>query len=232
MKESYPRIPKPYYDNIFYYTQFDTLAEMSKNANWTFTEVRPDVIIGFVPTTNFMNCAQGLGLYLSLYREIHGEGATVTFPGTEKSWRCKHTDTFQDILAKFEIHAALNPDSCGHGKTFNVADGHVVTWEDKWPGICEYFGLKAAGPGEYEPLDQFAKKGAQVWESAVSKYGLKGGRLEAYQWGFLDFVMAKFDFDRQYDTEASRLVGFKEKIDTVEGYKTAFDRMRAAKVIP
>lgn len=205
---------------------------MSKNASWTFTEVRPDVIIGFVPGSNFMNCAQGLGLYLSLYREVHGNGATINFPGTEKSWKCKHTDTFQDILARFEIHAAMNSKQAGSGKIFNIADGNVVTWADKWPGICEYFGLKAAGPGEYEPLDQFAKKHAKVWDGVVQKHGLQEGRLEGYGWPFLHFVMKEFDFDRQYDLTEARSVGFSEEIDTVAGYTTAFDRMREAKVIP
>lgn len=205
---------------------------MSKGASWTWTEVRPDVIIGFVPATNFMNCAQGLGLYLSLYREVNGQGATVVFPGTQKSWTCKHTDTSQDILAKFEIYAALDPKQTGNGRAFNIVDGNVTTWEEKWPGICSYFGLKAAGPGDYEPVEQFAKKHAKVWDQLVEKHGLQGGRMDAYQWGFLTFVMADFDFNRQYDISAARSIGFTEEVDTVTGYTTAFDRMRNAKVIP
>lgn len=235
--ESQPRIPEPYASKIFYYTQSDLLTSLSKSqsqsSTWTFTEVRPDVIIGFIPTTNFMSCAQGLALYLSLFRAVYGPNAKVPFPGTEASWTCKHTDTSQDILARFEIHAALNSDKCGGGRIFNVADGNVVTWRDKWSGICSYFGLQGTGPEEsYEALDQFAKRNAGTWDGIVKEKGLKGGRLEAYEWGFLDFVMAKFDFDRQYDLGASREVGFGEVVDTVEGYRIAFDRMRSAKVIP
>jgi hypothetical protein len=44
--------------------------------------------------------------------------------------------------------------------------------------------------------------------------------------------MDKFDFGRQYDLSKARSVGFKETIDTVKGYTIAFDRMKAAKVIP
>jgi hypothetical protein len=55
-----PRIRKPWYDNIFYYAQYDTLRELSKGERWTFSEVRPDGILGFVPGTNAMNLAQGL----------------------------------------------------------------------------------------------------------------------------------------------------------------------------
>lgn len=74
-----------------------------------------------------MNCAQGLGLWLSLAREVHGEGAEIPFPGTKDSWTNKHSDTFQDVLGKMDIYAAVNHEKCGNGGTFNVADGDVVT---------------------------------------------------------------------------------------------------------
>jgi hypothetical protein len=233
LREDYPRIPKPYYENILYYSQVDLLTSLSKGKPWTFSEIRPNVIVGFVPGTNFMNAAQGLGLYLSLYRAVHGEGAHVPFPGSQGGWKCKHSDTFQDILAKMEIYAALNIDKCGDGSAFNAADGEVTTWSQKWPGLCEYFGLVGEGPGEkYEPLGEFAKKNQGVWDGVVERHGLKTGRLESYGWPFLYFIMDKIDFDRQYDLSKARSVGFKETIDTVKGYTIAFDRMRAAKVIP
>lgn len=130
-KESQPRIPKPYYDNIFYYPQHDALASLASNKSWTFSEVRPDVIIGFTPGSNFMNCAQGLGIWLSLAREVKGAGAEIPFPGTKDSWRNKHTDTFQDVLGRMDIFAAVNRKKCGDGGTFNCADGEVVT--------CKYY---------------------------------------------------------------------------------------------
>ena len=178
LREDCPRIPKPYYDNIFYYSQVDLLTSLSKGKSWTFSEIRPDVIVGFVPGINFMNAAQGLGLYLSLYRTVHGEGARVPFLGTQGGWKCKHSDTFQDILAKMEIYAALNIDKCGSGSAFNIADGEVTTWSQKWPGLCGYFGLVGEGPGEkYEPLDEFAKKNHGVWDRVVERLRWGRGRV-------------------------------------------------------
>ena len=78
-----------------------------------------------------MNCAQGLGIWLSLAREVYGEGAKIPFPGSQKSWVNKHTDTFQDILGRMDIYTAVNPDKCGDGGTFNCADGDVVTCKFK-----------------------------------------------------------------------------------------------------
>ena len=206
---------------------------MSASKSWTYSEIRPDVIIGFTPGSNFMNCAQGLGLWLSLAREVHGKGAKIPFPGSRVSWKNKHTDTFQDILGRMDIYAAVNHDKCGNGGTFNVADGEVVTWSDKWPGICADFDLEGTGPGpEPYSIEEFVKKHSSIWQQLAQKYGLKEGIMEKFSWPFLYFVMTVFDFDRQYDLSASRSVGFNEKIDTVGGYKTAFKRMREAKIIP
>jgi hypothetical protein len=66
----------------------------------------------------------------------------------------------------------------------------------------------------------------------VAEHALKTGRLEAYGWAFLSFIMDRFDFDRQDDLSKARAAGFDETVDTVKGYTTAFGRMRAAKVIP
>lgn len=45
-------------------------------------------------------------------------------------------------------------------------------------------------------------------------------------------MMVQFDFDREFDLTRSREVGFSVEIDTVEGYIIAWERMRAAKILP
>ncbi len=44
-KESDPRIPEPYADEVFYYAQYDLLKKLSHGKNWTFAEIRPDAIV-------------------------------------------------------------------------------------------------------------------------------------------------------------------------------------------
>lgn len=131
------------------------------------------------------------------------------------------------------IYAAINHDKCGNGGTFNCADGKVVTWADKWPGICKDFGLEGTPPGE-EPysIGDFIKENTEAWKKLVREKGLKEGIMENFSWPFLYFVMTVFDFDRQYDLGAARAVGFEEEVDTVEGFRIAFARMREAKIIP
>ncbi|KAF4548407.1 Hypothetical protein D9617_28g065130 [Elsinoe fawcettii] len=233
LKPDAHRIPSPIGDNIFYYNQYDIVSDLSKGQKWNYYEVRPDVIVGFTPGSNFMNITQGLGFYFSLYRAVHGEGAEVPFVGTQKSWTNKHTDTFQDILAQQEIHISLNENNIPSGKSFNAADGEVTTWSEKWPALASYFGLKGVGPGS-GPVNTaaFAKEHGDVWQKLEQQHGLKEGIFEKYSWDFVKGVCELFNFDRQYDLAETRAVGFNETIDTVKGYTTAFDRMRDAKILP
>lgn len=186
--------------------------------------------------SNFMNSAQGIGLFLSLQRAVHGENAEVSFPGSEGAWTCKHTDTSQDILAKQEIFCALHPEQCGWGKAFNAADGNVTRWCEKWPKLCAYFGLRGVPPDEETKklgtAKQFVNAHQKTWQELVKEHGLKEGIMEKYSWGFMDGTMGHFDFDRQFDLSAIRAVGFEEEVDSSDGYRVAFDRMRAARIIP
>ncbi|KAI4594920.1 hypothetical protein KJ359_007443 [Pestalotiopsis sp. 9143b] len=233
LREDYPRVPEPYASNIFYYSQYDRLAVLSEGKSWTFSEIRPDGIIGFTPVTNPMNLAQGIGLYLEIYKEVKGPGATVPFPGTEHGYKSTHSDTFQDILSKMEIFAALNTDKCGEGRVFNVADGKTATWERVWPSLCAHFGLVGTGPDPSStPLLEFVDRHKHVWRDIARRHGLKETLAEEQGWGFIEFMLVQFSFDRQYDLSKAREVGFTEEIDTVEGYKVSWERMRKAKMLP
>ncbi|KAI9925587.1 hypothetical protein ASPWEDRAFT_52225 [Aspergillus wentii DTO 134E9] len=238
LHEDLPRIPEPYRSKIFYYAQYDVLAKMSQEpgCTWTFSEIRPDGIVGFVPGSNAMNMAQGIALYLSLYREVYGAGAKVPFPGEKHGYHARHMDTFQDLLSRLEIYVAVNRQKCGNGSVFNAADGEVITWADVWPGICAYFGLEGVEPEEKpidkESMERFVKGHLKEWQGLVEKHGLKTGRLERQNWGHTRFMLVDFDFHRDFSMEKARAVGFNETIDTVLGYKVAFDRMVEARVIP
>lgn len=232
LKESASRIPEPWASNVFYYAQYDTMKRLSEGKSWTFCEIRPDAIIGFVPQNNAMNLAQAIGLWLAMVKSFEGVGTEVVFPGDEKAYAALHTDTSQDILAQFHIYASFHPVAVAK-KSFNIADGEVVTWEQVWPGICNWFGLKGVGP------DPSKKTGAQwvqerkgQWGNWVKENGLKPGALEATSWDFMSAIMGAITFDRQYDLSACREVGFEEKIETVKGYTTAFERMTEARIIP
>ncbi|KAI9807972.1 MAG: hypothetical protein M1825_005279 [Sarcosagium campestre] len=230
-KESSPRIPSPYAENIFYYAQHDLLEDLSKGKPWTFTEIRPDAIIGFVPNNNAMNLAQCLGLFLALYRSVEGQDATVPYPGGDEEYESVHSDTSQDILARFTIFASLHPDKTSR-RAFNVADGADVTWQSVWRGICEYFDLKGVGPDPSRTTGaKWVMDHENEWTEWYQQHDLKRGTLEGTTWDFMEAIFG-INFNRQYDLSAARNIGFIEEVDTIAGYYKAFDRMKEAKLIP
>jgi hypothetical protein len=195
------------------------------------------VIVGFVPRGNFMNMAQGLAMYFSLYCEVKGEGAEVRFPYGEEAWSALHTDSSADILGRFHVFASLaEPVEMIAGKAFNVVDGPAFAWRDLWPRLAGYFGLVGTGPGGTGlggsvGVQDWVQAKKNVWETLETKGGLKAGVLDETGFDFVDAVM-RIPVRRDFDSAARKAVGFTEERDPVEGYRLAFDEMRAARIIP
>ncbi|KAF2404500.1 hypothetical protein EJ06DRAFT_469557 [Trichodelitschia bisporula] len=240
LRETLPDIPEPHASQMFYYDQLRELKNLSEGKKWTWCEVVPDMIVGFVPNNNIYCLAQALALYLSLYRKLNGEGAEVPFPGTEDSWRILSNDSGQDIIARFSIFASLHPDKCGNGRRFNVADSNTPkSWAVKWPVICAFFGLKGVAPppggSGPQPIQYVADHFAE-WQKLEKEYGLKTGRAgngRSYN-GFPYFIMTMFDFDRHMSLNAMHEAwgGEREETDVKGTWWTAFERFREAKIIP
>lgn len=163
------------------------MMRASANKPWQFCEIRPDAIIGFVPQGNAMNIAQALGLFLSLWIHVEGVHAVVPFPGTREAWTALHTDTSQDVLARFHVFASLNPERVA-GEAFNVADGDAVTWEAVWPKLCAWFGLTGGGPlGGSEHFDAklWVERYQGEWEGWAKRNGLVPGIIGESGWSFM-----------------------------------------------
>ncbi|KAK6443622.1 hypothetical protein LTR95_000449 [Oleoguttula sp. CCFEE 5521] len=232
--ESTPRIPSPHAEKVFYYAQHDILRVASESKPWTFCEIRPDVIVGFVPNNNVMNMAQSLALYFSLYRELEGEGSEVVFPYGAESWEAPHTDSSSDLLGRMHVHCATNPQTCGNGSIFNCVDGPPFAWSSLWPRLAAYFGLKGMGPNaspKSKAFESYLLEHRTRWPDFVRKHGLREGALEATGWKFADDVCS-ITFRRDMSSEARKSVGFTEVRDIAEGYERAFQEMRKARIIP
>ncbi|KAK3691343.1 hypothetical protein LTR37_018704 [Vermiconidia calcicola] len=240
LSEDLPRIPEPWQSQNFYYNMCDWLTQQSEGKSWTWCEIRPDMIVGFVPNNNVYCLAQTLACYLACFREVEGEGKECAFPGTETSWRNLSNDSSQDVIARFSIHCALNPETCGQGQAFNVADNSKPSsWSEKWPAICEFFGLKGTAPpagGSGPAPGQYLSDHLKEWQEIEKKHGLATGRvgndrsLAIFQY----FIMTLLCFDRQLDlTNELKAWGEKaEEIDAKTAWWTAFRRFRDAKIIP
>ena len=69
----------------------------------------------------------------------------------------------------------------------------------------------------------------------MEENGLSEGILEANDWDFIAFLMT-IESDRQFGSiEKAKAMGFAAKIEkssVIQGYGTAFERMKMAKRIP
>jgi len=145
--ESLPRLKSPYAEGLFYHPQLDFLTSYAKDKKWNWIDTRPDIIIGFVPNQNFYSLATSLAVFLSLWREIEGEGASCPYPGTKKAWVAKSNDSSSDMIARQTLHLSLTLPMSARGEGFNVADEKTPrSWETKWRELCSYFGLKGVPP--------------------------------------------------------------------------------------
>jgi len=239
LKETLPRIPEPWASQMFYYTQLDYLTAASKGKSWTWCDVVPDFIVGFVPNNNIYCLAQILSLYLSLYRYKNGKGTKVPFPGTDKSWKILSNDSPQDSLAAFSIYASLRPKTHGNGQRFNTGIMKETSWSERWPLICDYFGLKGVAPTADSPQpSQYLEENIQDWQKIEQEFGLVKGKVGNQRTfgGFPYFIMTMFNFDRQMDMDfydKSWPTDNKLKdIDCKDGWYLAFDRFKAAGIIP
>ncbi|KAL5046731.1 hypothetical protein BDW71DRAFT_214506 [Aspergillus fruticulosus] len=224
LAESLPAIPEPFKSRLFYYPQVELLKQLSAGKTWKWCDVIPDIVVGFVPNNNAYCLAQWLAIYLSLYREINGPGAEVVFPGT-KSWTIKSNDSNQDIIGRFAVYASLHPEWSA-GERYNVADN--AQWST-WSGVAPI-----DGPGP-DP-SAYIQENKEKWFQMEKKYGLKGGRVgnDKSLTIVSNFLMNQFDFDRQVDLTKMHAAwgGAKEETDVQGAWHIAFDRFRAANIIP
>ncbi|KAL9007642.1 MAG: hypothetical protein Q9173_007136 [Seirophora scorigena] len=83
--ESMP-LPDSYQTSIIYPALRAMFETASAGRQWSWCDIRPDAVIGFVPNSSSFNLAAHWATYLSLYALIHGKGARVPFPSTQKAY--------------------------------------------------------------------------------------------------------------------------------------------------
>ncbi|KAJ9630178.1 hypothetical protein H2204_008683 [Knufia peltigerae] len=236
LKESLPRLKPPFSDQLFYHAQLDWLGSYAKGKSWTWCETRPDIVVGFAPNHSAYSLAASLAIYFSLWKVINGPGSVVPFPGTNKSWKAKHNEAGSEMIGKSTIFLALHPEISGGGEAFNVAtSSKYSTWEEKWPMLCEYFGLKSAPPSDNSrEVRAYINDNMGRWKELEQKYGLRDDIAQSgiTMPGFEILHLILADFDRQYDMSKIYRAGFKEDYSVMDIWGKTWDEMRKAKMIP
>lgn len=209
----------------FYYSQEDFLREHSRNKNWTWTALRPDIVIG-IAIGNPMNLATLIAVYATLCKELN---IPMRFPGNSRAYKALVNVTDATLLAKGMEYTALN-DKCNN-EIFNVTNGDIFRWEELWPKFGKYFNIDIAEPQTFS-LSEYMKDKADLWKSIVDKYDLIDSNFESLaHWKFGDFIFNN-QYDAFQDVNKFRRFGFHEmQVDTFSCFKGVFKQLKEARII-
>ncbi|KAL1601740.1 hypothetical protein SLS60_006655 [Paraconiothyrium brasiliense] len=151
MTESDPWLTGEQWPPNFYYNQQTILHKFCKEHGKEWVVTYPNDVIG-TATGNFMNLATATALYALVSKELE---QYLVFPGSPDFYTRFDSFTSSKLHAEFCAWAALEPRA--GNQAFNVVNGDVESWQNLWPKVASYFGLKV------KP-DQFRKR--QVDEKA------------------------------------------------------------------
>jgi len=210
----------------FYYSQHDFLVSQSEGKNWSWTALRPDIMVGLA-VGNPMNMANLIAVYATLCKELQ---VPFRFPGPDKAYQVLVNVTDAGILAKAMEYVALN-EAC-YGEIYNVTNGDIFRWEQIWQKMADYFGVEVESPVTF-PLTTYMEDKEELWAAIVEKYNLKPHTVkELANWAFGDFIF-NVEADAFFDVNKLRRAGFHEmQLDSFESFKNAFDELKAHQVIP
>ena len=225
-RERWPRHP---HEN-FYFLQEDHLRAAQRDAPWTFTIWRPQVVYG-ESFGSPMNLIPAIGAYAAILRE---RGEPLSFPGGATGLS-EAVDA--DLLAAAFDWAMDAP--AARNETFNITNGDVLSWRDSWPAIADALGMEV-GPDIPMSLAAEMPRRAHEWAAIVDRYGLRSPRsLEAFVGD--SFVYADMLF--HYGTDVARppalvstiklrQAGFGDCIDTEDMFRKWFARFRERRLLP
>jgi nucleoside-diphosphate-sugar epimerase len=185
----------------FYYSQEDFLRKQAEGKSWSWTAIRPDIVMGITPG-NPMNLANVIAVYASLCKELQ---VPFRFPGTEQAYNALVNVTDAGVLAQAMEWAAITETT--KGEVFNITNGDVFRWSQVWPALARFFGLNDGPPITFS-LQEFMADKEPVWADMVKRYGLQPYTLaNLVKWPFGDFIF-NGQHDAFFDVNKARRYGF------------------------
>ncbi|CBX98948.1 hypothetical protein IAQ61_007442 [Plenodomus lingam] len=232
LKEDLPRLPSPLRDSLMFYAMADEMDELSRGKSWKWCDIRPDMIVGYLPRPNSHSIAESIGYYLAFHAYLT-PGEEVPFPGSEAAWNAKFSLTGQGVLGNFNVHLACK-NSIENGEAFNIANKPFTTWASLWPLLAGYWGLKGTAPVGHHGIPDAASwvldnmDRVKGWEE---KYSMKPGRLFKIPWRYFHWAL-NMPFDRYLDLTRCEQTGFQQHEEHKESFETAWKCMQEAKLLP
>jgi nucleoside-diphosphate-sugar epimerase len=205
--------------------QQDLLEDRQKGKNWSWSALRPSVVIGQA-LGNPMNLAIAIAVYASMSKEL---GLPLRFPGKPGAYDKIIEMTDAGLLARATVWAATD-ERCAN-QAFNITNGDLFRWNEMWPKIAASFGLDTAPPLPMS-LDTIMADKQPLWDRMKARHGLADTPYsDVSSWRFADFVFG-WDYDFFADGSKARRFGFHEFVDTEEMFMRTFRELRQRRIIP
>jgi len=209
----------------FYYDQQAFIVDRQKGKAWTWSSARPHAICGFA-IGNPMNLVMVLAVYATISKAL---GLPLRHPGSEANAHALYNVTDSELLARACVWMATDPEAAN--EPFNITNGDIFRWQDMWPTIADYFGMKTAQAQKIDLVHMMADKG-RLWELLVKKHNLQPIPYEQLvRWDYGNFVFTP-EFDIISSTIKAKQYGFAEVQDSQEMFLRHFDELRAKRIIP
>jgi nucleoside-diphosphate-sugar epimerase len=209
----------------FYFAQEDFLIAQSQGKSWTWSALRPDLIMG--PGEGHpMNLLMVIAVYAAICKELR---VPLAFPGTRGAFTALFDATDATHLARAAEWAATEP-RCA-GEIFNITNGDLFRWEHLWPNIATMFGMEPGPPTPFPLGAMMADKGP-LWDAMIARYRLRPTPLDRLvSWGFGEFVF-RIEYDVFADTTKARRFGFHDVVETEVMFDRMFRDLRRRRFIP
>lgn len=223
-KERWPRAKH----EVFYWLQEDLLRDRQPRSPWTFTVLRPQLILGNAVGSP-MNVIGAIGVYAATMREL---GEPLRFPG---GGRYVHAASDSRLIAAAAAWAGEQPAAAN--QIFNIVNGDMLVWQDVWPAIAGHFGMAVGEPQPMRLADQMPRH-EPVWQRVVQRHGLQdisAARLLSSSWQFTDRTFG-YGLERPIDRIESPIklwqAGFTGCMDTEDAILHWLSRMQAQRLLP
>jgi nucleoside-diphosphate-sugar epimerase len=210
----------------FYWAQEDYLRAVQSDSDWTFTILRPVLIVGEA-IGGAMNLIPALGAHAAVMRE---RGPILPYPGgAERVSQAVDAD----LLARAIAWAGETP--AARNETFNVTNGDVFTWPNVWPTIADAVGMR---PAPDEPF-LLQSLGRADWDRARQRFSLESPALDEFVGLSLEYA----DYQMRYghtepgppaivSTVKIALAGFHEVMDTELMFRRWFKVFQTKHLLP
>jgi len=221
------RWPRHAHEN-FYWLQEDLLRERQAHSAWTFSILRPQLVLGYAVSSP-MNIVAAVGAYAAVMREL---GRPLQFPG---GGRYINAASDSRLIARAAEFTATH--EVAANETYNVVNGDLLVWQDIWASIAERFGMQ---PGEPQPMKLAAEMPAieAAWARVVKKHALQEVTLQGLigsSWQFTDRAFAH-GIDNPPDSVLSGLKlrqhGLGDSFDTEDALHYWIERMQQQRLLP